>query len=182
MLEKCLRGLAYLAVICLCLLRIHSYWQNYHTGAKPSPRSLASRLVGSRIGLKEDRGGEATRGTMVIAMTTVCVFCRASAPFFRKLLQDARGLPWSVRTIAVMPESKDVASGYIRDSLELKFDDVVQHLPGFAPQFTPTLLVADQEGVVKGAWVGVPKPAAEEEIMAALCGVGNRDGAPCGAR
>jgi thiol-disulfide isomerase/thioredoxin len=179
MVEKWLRAVTYFAVISLCFFRIHSYWHSYQVKPKPSTQSLAARLVGSRVGLSRDTGGGAAKETIVIAMTTSCVFCRASAPFYRKLLRKARSLQGSVRVLAVMPESKGSAVGYLQDSLLLTFDGVVQNLPGFATPFTPTLLVADEQGVVKGAWIGALKPAAEDEVMSALCSIAGLDRTQC---
>jgi hypothetical protein len=179
MLEKWLRALTYVAVISLCCVRIHSYWDSYHAKPKLSARSVAASLVGSRIGLKEAAIGGAAKGTIVIAMTTTCVFCRASGPFYRNLLRTARSLPEGVRAIAVMPEGRDAAGAYLQNSLTLTFDDVVQNLPGFAAKLTPTLLVADEQGVVKGAWIGVLKPAGEDEVMTALCDIAGVDGTRC---
>jgi hypothetical protein len=69
--------------------------------------------------------------------------------------------------------------GYLQDTLTLTFDDVVQDLPGFTTPFTPTLLVTDEQGVVKGAWIGVLKPAAEDQVMTALCGMAGVDRSTC---
>jgi hypothetical protein len=179
MVEKWLRALTYFAVISLCCVRIHSYWDGYHAKPKLSARSLAAHLVGSRIGLKEVTLGGAAKGTIVIAMTTSCVFCRASAPFYRDLLRKAHSHLGSIKAIAVMPEGKDAAVAYLQNSLTLTFDDVVQNLPGFAADFTPTMLVTDEQGVVKGAWIGVLRPAGEDEAMTALCGIAGIDTTRC---
>jgi hypothetical protein len=109
MIEKWLRTLAYFAVICLCCVRLHSYWDGYRAKPKVSPQSLAASLVGSRISLRGSAEDKEPKETIVIAITTSCVFCRARAPFYKKLLRGARSLPGSVRTIAVMPESQEVA-------------------------------------------------------------------------
>ncbi len=179
MVEKWLRVLVYFAVVSLCAVRIYSYWGAHQARPQRAAQSVAASLVGSRIGLEANSVGGAAKGTVVIAMTTSCVFCRASAPFYRKLLRKARSLPGGVRMIAVMPESKAAAVSYLQDSLLLTFDDVVQNLHGFATQFTPTLLVADERGVVKGAWIGALRPAAEDEVLAALCGVVGLDRTQC---
>jgi hypothetical protein len=181
MIEKWLRALVYFAVTILCFVRIGSYWRDNHLKSQGSVQSRVASLLGTRISLERSSAGAASRATIVIAMTTSCLYCRAGASFYRKLLHEARGLPGSVRTIAVMPESTDIPVSYLHDSLALTFDDVVTGLPGFVVRFTPTLLVADEQGVVKGAWIGVPKPAAEAEALAALCGIAGIDGARCHA-
>jgi thiol-disulfide isomerase/thioredoxin len=179
MVEKWLRGLVYFAVISLCLVRVHSYWSSDQPKAKPTAQSLAARLVGSKLDLKESNGGIAAKATILIAMTTSCVYCRASAPFYTKLLGKVRAFAGNVRTIALMPENKQAAVGYLQDSLLLRFDDVTQRVPGFATAATPTLLVADEQGVVKAAWVGLLKPAAEDEVIKTVCGVAGIDSGRC---
>jgi len=78
-----------------------------------------------------------------------------------------------------MPEGKDVAVAYLRNSLALTFDEVLQNVPGLSTQVTPTLLLADEQGVVKGAWIGVLRPADEDEVMTALCDVAGLDRMQC---
>ncbi len=179
MIEKSLRFIAYLAVIVLCFVRVYSYWSNKGAAPHPSAESLAAHLVGSRIGLGGNATGEAVRASVVIAMTKSCVYCRASAPFYRRLIREAQNLPGGVRTIAVMPESRDAADSYLRNSLILTFDDVVQSLPGFRAAATPTLIVTDRQGVIKGAWVGFLRPEAENAVLAALCRMSGAAGAVC---
>ena len=152
MADKWLKRLTYLAVISLCCVRIHSYWNSRHAEPRPSAQALSARLVGARIDIKGATAGEAARGTVAIAMTTSCLYCRASAPFYRELLTKVRGLAGKVRTIAVVPGSEDAAVRYLQDSLLLKFDKVVQYLPGLSVAATPTLLVVDEQWVVRRAW------------------------------
>jgi thiol-disulfide isomerase/thioredoxin len=180
--DKWLKGLTYLAVISLCCVRIHSYWDSYHAKPRLSAQALSARLIGARIDIKGTAAGEATRGTVAIAMTTSCLYCRASAPFYRELLMKVRGFAGRVRTVAVMPGSEDAAVHYLQDALLLKFDKVVQHLPGLDVAATPTLLVVDEQGVVRRAWIGLLKPPAENEVMAAVCGIAGLEGPRCEVR
>ena len=180
--DRWLRYLTYIAVITLCFVRVYAYWDNYRTKPKLPAQTVAARLIGSKIDPNATGAVGGTRGTIAIAMSTSCVFCKASAPFYRALLGKARRLPGDLRTVAVMPESHDAANRYLRDSLLLTFDAVVQHLPGVVTAFTPTLLLADERGVVKGAWVGLLKPPAEDEVMATLCNVVGLDATDCRSR
>jgi hypothetical protein len=95
----------------------------------------------------------------------------ASAPFYAKLLMRIRSLGTDIRAVAVMPEARETAVRYLKDSLLLPFDDVVQRVSGFTPIATPTLLVVDEHGVIKGAWVGLLRPEAESQVITGLCDV-----------
>ncbi len=83
MVEKWLRGLTYLVVIALCLVRIYSYWKVGHGTARPTAQSIAAGLVGSRISLPGSVAGVSPKGAVLIAMTTSCVYCRRALHFTR---------------------------------------------------------------------------------------------------
>jgi thiol-disulfide isomerase/thioredoxin len=165
MFDKIVRNLVYLAVIGLCLMRAYSYWEGAHPGAKPTQKSLVTQLIGSRVELDNTIAGDKAKATLVVAMTTSCIYCKASAPFYRRLLA---GVPTGIRTIAVFPEQNDIARTYLQDSLDLTFNGVVQHLQGLRVTVTPTVLVLDENGTVKAAWVGLLKPDGEREVVEAL--------------
>ncbi|HLH43740.1 MAG TPA: hypothetical protein VKV74_12175 [Bryobacteraceae bacterium] len=175
MIEKAVRIAAYVAVAAVCLVRVRSYVTSDHAGARTSPQAMAAKFVGTRVGVDQTSGSAPSDVTLVVAMTTSCVYCKASAPFYRRLLENvAPDIPRAVQTVAVMPEGKDRAADYLRDSLLLRFSSVVQDMPGLRVSATPTLLVVDREGIVRGAWVGMLDSSAEDEVVATLRNVAGK--------
>ena len=164
--EKIVRILAYFAIAAVCLIRARQYLTE-NANARPSVETEAAKLVGTNIGAGAATGA-APAAHLIVAMNTSCIYCRASAPFYRKLLGSLPGIHGKVDAVAVMPEPEGVAVSYLQDSLALRFDSVVHTLPGLRVSVTPTLLIADRKGVVRKAWIGVLNPEGENQVAATL--------------
>src|SRR6202044_401626 len=94
----------------------------------------------------------ANNRTLLLALQTNCHFCTESAPFFRRLAAASVG---NARTVAVLPQSPDAAKQYL-DGLGVRVDEIKQaSLPGIGVTGTPTLMLVDSSGFVRGAWTGV---------------------------
>src|SRR5215471_636141 len=115
-------------------------------------------LVGEKLALK-DINWQTNRKSLVLALSTTCHFCTESAPFYRQLV--AKSEEQHVRTIAVFPQGPPEASSYLKNQ-NVAVNEVRQ--TSFADMQisgTPTLLLIDEKGVVRGAWVGKLAPDGE---------------------
>jgi hypothetical protein len=173
--EKIVRIAAYGFVLCLCSVRAYNeLWAPTGSGARSG--NMARAYLGKRVSI--DNGSEQARPvTVAVAMTTACVFCKASAPFYRKLLAQAGT---SVNYIALMPEEAPRAKAYLEGDLGLNFRLVTDKLVGVEIKSTPTLLVLDHDGIVTNAWVGLLPPSGEAEVVAALAKATSKRGAGSG--
>ncbi|HEV2305073.1 MAG TPA: hypothetical protein VGR93_06110 [Candidatus Acidoferrales bacterium] len=105
--------------------------------------------------------------TLVFGLQTTCHFCTESAPFFRKLVKS---VPKDMKTVAVLPQTTDEAKQYL-DALGVRINDVRQaSLSDIGITGTPTLLLVDNLGVVKSAWVGKLSPVAQAAVLSAVQG------------
>lgn len=99
-----------------------------------------------------------------MALKQSCKYCAESMAFYRDLetQRTRRGLP--LRLVVVAPESKADTETYLRDQ-HLSVDVVVQsELSRYSVPGTPTLILVDQKGVVRGSWIG-KIPADQEAIV-----------------
>jgi hypothetical protein len=105
--------------------------------------------------------------TLLMSLQTTCHFCSESAPFFRRLTAAAAG---KTRTVAVLPQPPDVAKRYL-DGLGVRVDEIKQaSLPGIGVDRTPTLMLVDRSGVVRGAWTGELASEDEADVLSAVEG------------
>ncbi len=105
--------------------------------------------------------------TLVLALSTQCHFCTASAPFFRMLVAQAGK---NVKMVAVFPQPVDEAQKYLTGE-GVKVDQIKQlSLNRIGVTGTPTMLVINNLGVVTNVWVGELQPDQQGKVLSVLNG------------
>lgn len=88
--------------------------------------------------------------TLLLVLSNECHFCTESAPFYQQIMRQ-RG---RAKVIAVLPQDVNSTQSYLRDH-GIFVDDVKQApLDSIGIRGTPTIVLVDSGGVVKGVWVG----------------------------
>ena len=107
---------ANIALITTCLLFIGVLARNYYLSRTPDPSVELGIKKGERVELTGNAppGGQSAAPTLVLALSTHCGFCEASAPFYRKLAAFKNSSPARVRLAAVMPEPKEEIEAYLK--------------------------------------------------------------------
>jgi thiol-disulfide isomerase/thioredoxin len=147
-------GIVFVAVVALVFF-VRSYW---------IPSATQHALVGEKLPLK-DVNWQVNKKTLVLVLST-CHFCSESAPFYRQLARKSE--EQHVRTIAVFPQAAAEALSYLKNQ-EVPVNEVRQsQLPDMQVTRTPTLLLIDEKGIVKGAWIGKLSLDREKEVLAKL--------------
>src|SRR6185436_8119674 len=93
-----------------------------------------------------------------------CHFCSENAPLYQKVVQDlgARG---DTRVIAVLPQNHDEAQKYLT-GLGVSVSEIHQaELPDLGIGGTPTLVLADKNGMITDLWIGKLLGKAEGEFL-----------------
>ncbi len=105
-----------------------------------------------------------SRQTLVLAVSSTCHFCTESADFYKKLAQSKN----SARLVAVLPQSVEDGRTYL-DKLGIQVDEVKHiSLDSMGVTGTPTLLLVDNNGVIKNLWLGKLPHEEEAEVFKAL--------------
>ncbi len=108
-----------------------------------------------------------SRQTVLLALSVGCHFCSESAPFYRRLLDEASKRP-DVRIVAVLPQERGEAQKYL-DSLSVPIKDIRQApLSTIQVGGTPTLIMLDAKGEVTASWIGKLPPEQETEVLSKL--------------
>jgi hypothetical protein len=128
--------------------------------ADGNPMLSPSVNLGTRISIS-DVNWKDSRETLLVVLQEGCRFCSESAPFYKRLVAKASE-NGSIRLIAVLPQSPSEAHRYL-DTLGVSIANVKQsNLSGINVPGTPTLLLLDDQGIVRASWVG--RLSAEKEI------------------
>ena len=131
----------------------------------PSRRSPpASQLQpGTRIelaGVDWKKNGQ----TLILALSDKCHFCTESAPFYQRVVKQ-RG---KTSLVAVLPQPVDQGRKYL-EGLGVEINDVRQvSFPAVGLRGTPTLILADNNGVAIESWIGKLPPNREADLLGRL--------------
>jgi hypothetical protein len=123
-------------------------------------------MVGKAISLP-DTDWKRSDQTLVLVLSTGCIYCTESASFYKELAQK-RAKQGNTSFVAVLPQPVDASRKYLSD-LGIAVDDVRQLPPNsIGVRGTPTLLLVNKDGVVTDSWRGKLSPDKELEVMARL--------------
>jgi hypothetical protein len=160
--SRAIELLVNLAILVLCVVLSAVLVKKYFFGPPPEPVGIS---VGARIAVP-DFDWRRQPQTVVLALQQNCRFCSESAPFYKTLIAEAsrRG----VRVVAVFPQDEASARTYLAglgvEAPELKIAD----FRALEIRGTPTVLLADREGVATHVWRGKLPESREQDVLDAL--------------
>lgn len=130
----------------------------------PQPGSAAS-LQGATIQLASLTHAPSKRN-FILFVSEMCHFCEQEMPFYRSLRDK---LPSRASLIAVFPTGQPAPEGFLA-ARQVKVDHVVSSdiLGSAGVIATPTLLLVDERGTVKRAWVGAQSDRQHTEIVESI--------------
>jgi hypothetical protein len=108
---------------------------------------------------------DGARQTIVLYVKSTCPYCTNSMPFYGRLRAVAETVA-GTRMIAVSSESADQLARYL-DAHNLHVDQLIGGFTGHALG-TPTVVLVDRAGVIRGSWFGQQRTDGESAILAAL--------------
>jgi thiol-disulfide isomerase/thioredoxin len=150
-----------IAIVIVALIASAVLVKNYLL-SKPEQGVPLQIAVGEKLSLT-DVDWKGNRNTLVLALTPGCDSCSESAPFYRRLSAE---LPVQrVHLTAVLPASVEESREYLR-SLKVEIGDVRQgSFQSLKVEGTPTLILVDEEGVVRNVWLGRFPPDKEQQVI-----------------
>ena len=133
-----------------------------------APRKMPEQIpVGTKLSVP-GVDWQANGNTLVLVLTTGCEYCSESAPFYRRLAAE---LPRQrVHMTAVLPQTVEEGREYLR-KLEVDVSDVRQSsLEVLKIHATPTLVLADEQGVVLNVWLGQLSADKQQQVIETVLG------------
>jgi len=129
-------------------------------------RYLSKRPSGRTISVS---GVEFSRSkkTLLLFLQQDCNICIESLPFYRRLVDTFREST-DVQLVLITPYRPEVADEFFKKT-GLSFKTVLQGDRGLlGVKLSPTLILADSTGTVRGSWIGKLQPERETEIWTML--------------
>lgn len=150
-----------LFLTCACTLGVLVYRT---ISTRSSVRPVAT-LQGTKLEL-EGVDWNKSKQTVVLALSTKCRFCTASAAFYRHLQAYAQS--HNLPIVYVFPQGRDDAEAYLK-SLGMSYQQIMQSpLAGIHVSGTPTVFIVNSNGEITDHWVGQLTPKGEEEVLSKL--------------
>ncbi|HEU4981323.1 MAG TPA: hypothetical protein VFT88_01470 [Acidobacteriaceae bacterium] len=107
----------------------------------------------------------AQRNSLILGISTTCHFCQDSLPFYKRLVSELHG---QMDIIAVLPQSQAEAEAFVKAGGLTGTQVISANLGKIGIYATPTLLLVDNKGKVKSAWVGELDSLRQQQIISAL--------------
>jgi hypothetical protein len=136
----------------------------------PSPAgsnqpSRVQPVVGSKLELADVNWSSQPK-SVVLALQTTCRFCTESAPFYKRLIQQAKDR--NIKVIAVFPTKVEESAAHLNE-LGLQGLEVKQApISALQTSGTPTLILTNEKGEITNFWVGKLPADKEDEVLSKL--------------
>lgn len=102
--------------------------------------------------------------TLLFVLSTACKFCKESAPFYQRIIQETQSVK-NLRLVAALPQDKKESEKYLSD-MGIAIREVKQSGPeSVGAKGFPTLILVDNKGAIKKAWVGKLPAEKEAEVI-----------------
>lgn len=119
-------------------------------------------MIGSQVDLSGVDFSQHSK-TLILALQAGCHFCAESAPFYKRLIENVQDK--NIKVVAVLPSNTDESIKYLKNlginDLEVKQSS----LNSLQVAGTPTLILANDKGVVINSWIGKLDSAKEDEMI-----------------
>lgn len=121
---------------------------------------------GSKVVLPDPPWKRAPK-TLVLGLSTYSEYCRASANFYRALIDQSESKPFHV--LVALRESPEVSKPYLSAlGVDRATDVRTVDLSSAGIGATPTLLIVDNAGTVRKTWTGKLTAAQQRDVFASL--------------
>jgi thioredoxin-related protein len=151
------------AVALLAAVTKYYLWPSPQTQILPNQSQIK---VGDKLNLS-NIDWRSNESTLVMVLQKGCRYCEESASFYQRLTRALEGRA-DVRLVAALPQDAGESKAYL-SGLGVDVRDVVQVPPSsFGVRGTPTLMLVNRAGEVRGIWSGMLNSEQEAKVSEQL--------------
>lgn len=161
--------LANLSIILLALALGAALLKGYL--AKPTPSGNTNSAL-NRVSLGDkptlnDVDFTKYEKTLLFALSKVCRFCSESAPFYQRIIREI-AQQQNIQCFLLFPHNADEGKKYLNDLNIISDQEKQADFRSLQISGTPTLILADNSGVVTNVWTGKLQANQEEDALTKL--------------
>jgi hypothetical protein len=163
-----LERISTVAVIVVALLVVFVYGNSYLHSSSTSPKAGKFEIPRGKVLALPGVQWQTSKASVVVVLSTKCVYCERSAPFYQKLTALIQQHGGVIKTVAVFPQKASDGQAFL-STHNLAMDQAVSVPLGvLGVHVTPTLLLVDRSGTVRDGWVGSLNVESQTAVLAAV--------------
>jgi len=149
-------------IIVVAALLVGILIQKYFFSGSPMVSGIKSPIIGAKVQIADIDWPKSNKNVLLV-LSKGCRYCTESAEFYKKLIQQTQGK--NVQITAVLPQAKEEAEKYLSE-LGIPGVEIRQsQLDSLNVGGTPTIIVADDKGVISDVWIGKLSSNEETEVV-----------------
>ena len=149
-------------IVVVAVLLIGVIAQRYLFNSAPAEPERVQPTLGKKVNL-ENVDFAAQPKTVVLALQTTCHFCNESAPFYKRLIEEAKGK--NIKFVAVFPTKVEDSEKHLAELGITGFEVKQAPITALDASGTPTLILTNSKGEVEKFWVGKLAADKESEVI-----------------
>lgn len=155
--------IANILIIVVAVLLVSVFVQKYFFGSTaPQQTARAQPVIGSKVNLPDMKWSNQPK-TLILALQTDCRFCNESAPFYKRILLEAKNK--NIKLVAVFPTEVEESAAHLNELGLYGFEVRRSPLNNLQAGGTPTLILTNDQGEVTNFWVGRLPADKEDEVI-----------------
>jgi thiol-disulfide isomerase/thioredoxin len=154
-----------IVVVALLLIGVLAQRYFFSSPVSANQQARVQPTVGKKVNLENVNFSESPK-TVVLALQTTCHFCNESAPFYKKMLEEAKGK--NIRFVAVFPTPVADSQKHLSELGITGFEVKQAPITALDASGTPTLILTNSKGEVEKFWVGKLPSEKESEVLSQL--------------
>lgn len=155
---------ANILIVIFALLIIGVLVQRYFISS-PAAKNSSQRIqptIGKKVSLPDTNFSEKSK-TLILALQSNCRFCTESAPFYKRLVEEAKDK--NIKFVAVFPAEVEDSIRYLNELAINGFEVKQAPISVLDASGTPTLILTNDKGEVTNFWVGKLPADMEMEVI-----------------
>lgn len=151
-----------IVVVAILLIGVVVQRYFFSSSITASQKARVQPIVGKKVNL-ENIDFSAQPKTVLLALQTTCHFCNESAPFYKKLIEQAKGK--NIKFVAVFPTPVADSTKHLAELGITGFEVKQAPISQLDASGTPTLIIANSKGEVEKFWIGKLRTEKESEVV-----------------
>src|SRR5262245_11743365 len=149
-------------IVIVVVFLVGIFIRQYFLPGSPAVSGPKFPIVGAKVSIADIDWPKSNKNVLLV-LSKGCRYCTESAEFYKKLIQQMQGK--NIKITAVLPQPKEEAKKYLSE-LGISGVEIRQsQLDSLNVGGTPTIIVADDKGVISDVWIGKLSSNEETEVV-----------------
>lgn len=149
-------------IVIVVVFLVGIFIRQYFLPGNPTVSGPKFPIVGAKVSIADIDWPKSNKNVLLV-LSKGCRYCTESAEFYKKLIQQTHDK--NVQITAVLPQPKEEAEKYLSEIGISGVEIRQSQLESLNVGGTPTIIVADDKGVITNVWIGKLSSDEENEVV-----------------